>query len=258
VQGQSRAASFAGVLTKGQSKDIKALATARGRREQGRFAVEGDKMVRELLASGAAIERVLCVTNWAEQHRGLLRVRPDVPVQEIKPSEMEALTALISPPEVLLIAPIPAPPASLPTGGWVLGLDTIQDPGNLGTILRIADWFGVPDIVCSPGCADAWGPKVVAAGMGAHLRVRIHAASLENAVGGYRGPVLAAALDGEDVTSAARLPAAMLLIGNEGRGLPQELLDAATKRVRIPGRGGAESLNAAVSTGILCAMLIGD
>ena len=126
----------------------------------------------------------------------------------------------------------------------------------MGTILRIADWFGIRDVVCSPGCADPFSPKVVQAGMGAQLRVRVHQAELLPFIRSVKMPVLAAALDGEKVYGLEPLPEAVLLIGNESRGLSESLLGAASTRVTIPRRGGAESLNAAVSAGILCALLI--
>ena len=245
------------MVSKAQSKRIRSLADSRSRRDEGAFVVEGDKLCGEWLRSpGTEIETLVCTERWADENRALLNAVSGLEVFVEPAHVLQALSNLATPSEVLLVATLPKHPSTLPTSGWCLALDTIQDPGNMGTILRIADWFGIPDVVCSPGCADAFAPKVVQAGMGAQLRVRVHSSELLPFISSVTLPVLAAALEGENVYALKRLPEAVLLIGNESRGLSDTLLDAASQRVTIPRRGRAESLNAAVSTGILCALLI--
>jgi TrmH family RNA methyltransferase len=245
------------MVSKAQSKRIRSLADSRSRRAEGAFVVEGDKLCGEWLRSpDAQIESLVCTEVWAAQNRGLLNALSGPEVFVEPEHVLQALSNLTTPSEVLLVAALPEQPSVLPTSGWCLALDTIQDPGNMGTILRIADWFGIPDVVCSPGCADAFAPKVIQAGMGAQLRVRVHSSELLPFISSVTLPVLAAALNGENVYAVKQLPEAVLLIGNESRGLSDSLLEAASHRVTIPRRGGAESLNAAVSAGILCALLI--
>ena len=244
------------MLAKAQSKRIRSLADGRARRAEGVYVVEGDKICREYLAAEARVETVVCTEAWAAGNKALLNSRADAAIFIEPPHVLQALTNLSTPPDVVLTAAVPEPPAALPASGWCLALDTIQDPGNMGTILRVADWFGIPNVVCSPGCADAFAPKVVQAGMGAQLRVRVHTAELLPFISSVKIPVLAAALNGESVYGTKGLPEAVLLIGNESRGLSEALACAASRRIAIPRRGGAESLNAAVSAGILCALLV--
>ena len=244
------------MVTKAQSKYIHSLADGRTRREHRAFVVEGEKICKEWLRADAKVKMIVCTEGWAIQNVDLLETQKDSELFIVPAFVLQQLSNLSTPPEVLLVATLPDVPLTLPAAGWCLALDTIQDPGNLGTILRIADWFGIADVVCSPGCADAFSPKVVQAGMGAQLRVRVHTAELLPFISLSKLPVLAAALDGENVHDVQPLSEAILLIGNESRGLAEPLLGAASQRVCIPGRGAAESLNAAVSAGILCALLM--
>ncbi len=244
------------MVTKAQSKYIRSLADGRARREHGVFVVEGEKICGEWLRASAGVKMVVCTEGWATSNRALLDRNVAAEIFVGAPHVLQQLSNLATAPDVLLLAALPGAPAALPATGWCLALDTIQDPGNLGTILRVADWFGIGDVVCSPGCADAFAPKVVQAAMGAQLRVRVHHTELLPFISETRLPVLAASLEGENVRGTEPLREGVLLIGNESRGLSKPLLDAASRHVRIPGRGGAESLNAAVSAGILCALLM--
>ena len=126
----------------------------------------------------------------------------------------------------------------------------------MGTLIRIADWFGISNIVCSPGSVDVYNPKVVQSAMGGHLRVNIHEADLPVFLGKVTLPVIAAVLDGENVYNMKRLDAAVLVIGNESKGISEKVAQMATVKATIPRKGGAESLNAGVSAGILCALLV--
>ncbi|RYY86071.1 MAG: RNA methyltransferase, partial [Chitinophagaceae bacterium] len=142
------------------------------------------------------------------------------------------------------------------TGGWTLYLDTIQDPGNLGTIIRIADWFGIPDVVCSTGCAELFNPKVVQSTMASLARVNVWYDGAGDWLPAQQVPVLAAALDGVSLYEYQNNAGGILLIGNESKGLRPELLERATEKITIPRLGGAESLNAAVATGIIVSHLV--
>ena len=136
--------------------------------------------------------------------------------------------------------------------GLTLALDGVQDPGNVGTILRIADWFGVDRVLLSPDCADLHSQKVIQASMGSFARVRAHVAELGAALAGLRVPVIGCELEGRDVHAHPALADAVIVIGSEGRGLSDEVRRRLAYSVTIPGRGGAESLNAAVAAAIVC------
>ena len=174
----------------------------------------------------------------------------------VKKTELEGLSSLQTPNEVMLVLPVPQRGNIPLLKEWYLALDDIQDPGNMGTIIRIADWFGISNIVCSPGCVEVYNPKVVQSAMGGHLRVGIHESNLVPFLESISLPKIAATLDGVSVYGLERMEAGVLIIGNESKGISKTVSDAATRRVTIPRKGGAESLNAGVSTGILCALLL--
>jgi TrmH family RNA methyltransferase len=244
------------MITKAQVKEIHALTTAKGRAEQHAFLAEGDKLAREWLQSNAKIVYVVALESWLDQNRALTEIHPEAKVIPVSEADLARVSSVQSPNAALVVSRIPPPPVRLPTTEWCLVLDTIQDPGNLGAIIRIADWFGIRHVVCSPGCADYYNPKVVGAAMGGHLRVQLHVTPLPGFLEACEMPVLAATLGGKPVNSVNRPAAAALIIGNESRGISQEVLRFTTQQVMIPRRGGAESLNAAVSAGILVAMLL--
>jgi TrmH family RNA methyltransferase len=135
-------------------------------------------------------------------------------------------------------------------------LDTIQDPGNLGTIIRIADWFGIGQIICSNDCADVYNPKVVQATMGSIGRVKVFYADLEEWLYKQKNiPIYATALEGKDITKMPVIREGMIVIGNESNGIHEGILALTNERITIPGKGKAESLNAAVATGIILSHL---
>lgn len=243
------------MLSKAQVKYIRSLAQQKYRKEHNAYIAEGDKLCREWLASPAKLQYIICLEAWAQHNEALIDDHPEAQLCVVAPHELEAVSQLTTPNQALLVARLPEIPAALPHEEWCLALDTIQDPGNLGTIIRIADWFGIGHVVCSPDCADAFSPKVIQAAMGGHLRVQLHQADLRSFLDAVRIPILAAALEGQNVYGVPPQDAAVLLIGNESRGLHPDLLERATGKVTIPRAGGAESLNAAVSAGILCALL---
>ena len=244
------------MITKAQVKDIRALATGKGRSEQNAYIIDGDKLCREWLAVPGRVHTIAALEPWITQNRKLIEQHPEASLVTVSPDDLARISTLQSPNSAVLVAPIPAPPVDLPHNEWCIVLDTLQDPGNMGAIIRIADWFGIKHVVASPGSADYYNPKVVSAAMGGHLRVNLHTASLPLFLSSCGMPVLAAALEGESVYKEVPPPAAALLIGNESKGISDELLQLATKRVTIPRLGGAESLNAAVSAGILVALLL--
>ncbi len=244
------------MLSKTQNKYIRSLTQQKFRKEYNVFIAEGDKIAREWLNSNASIQIVVALEGWLEENRLLVLKHAEVTVCEVSEQELESISGLQTANQVLLVINMPFPPALLPKNEWCIALDSIQDPGNMGTIIRIADWFGIKHLICSMNCVDVYNPKVIQAAMGSHLRVQVHSTDLVTFIADTKMPLLAATLDGEDIHKLPKMKYGVLIIGNESKGISDDILQIATYKVTIPRKGGAESLNAAVSTGILCAILI--
>jgi TrmH family RNA methyltransferase len=237
---------------------LRSLHQKKFRLEENAFIVEGPKLVAELIHSRFRVKRIFFTPHWlapAGLDSGIL--------EEISPKELEQVSALHTPNKVLAVAEIPEqlPLATLPVSGLNLMIDQVQDPGNLGTILRIADWFGFGKIVCSPDTVELYNPKIVQSSMGSLFRMEVSYQSLagllaENA-GSANLPVFAAELNGAPLSECQLSPQGWLIVGNESRGIQQVLKPFITQSVKIPGLSGsnweqAESLNVAVATGIIC------
>jgi RNA methyltransferase, TrmH family len=244
------------MLSKAQNKYIRSLTQQKFRYEYKVFVAEGEKIALEWLRSSLSIKMIVATDEWASAHHNEISRHPEAGLHTVKAAELETLSSLQTTNSVLLVIPMPMPGTIPVVNQWYLALDHIQDPGNMGTIMRIADWFGINHIVCSPGCADVYNPKVVQSAMGGHLRVNVYETELLPFLSGISLPKYAATLDGDSAYLQQRAEAGVLIIGNESKGISEEVLSAVTHKITIPRRGGAESLNAAVSAGILCALLL--
>jgi TrmH family RNA methyltransferase len=247
------------MITKSQVKYIQSLGQKKFRDEEAVFIAEGPKIINELLgALPAALIVLYATSNWAEEHAALLKNIPLSKLNEVKETELERLSFLPSPNQVLGLFQKPPPlPSQHFTANISLMLDGIQDPGNMGTIIRIADWFGIDRVICSTDCADAFAPKTVQSSMGSIVRVPLLYTDLLQFVKENTGLKLyAASLNGKKINEMEKLKEGVIVIGNESKGIRKELLDLCTERVTIPGSGRAESLNAAVATGILLSHLV--
>lgn len=246
-----------GMLTKADIKLIRSLGDGRARMENGLFVTEGFKMVEELLDSGMRTER-LFVTRDTDMSSFAGRADAEV----ISHSEMERISHLKTPPGVLALARIPLRQfdAAIAERELVLALDGVRDPGNLGTIIRVADWFGIGTVVCSQGSADCYNPKAVQATMGALFRVAVHYADLAGFVSGavMNGiRVFGTMLEGENIYEARLSPSGIIVMGSESHGISPEIAPLIPEKLFIPpypaGRHGPESLNVAVAAAITCA-----
>jgi len=220
--------------------------------QMGVFVAEGPKIVYELLQAGnISLVQCFATENWMSMQEGLRRGRENLFFQ-LDEKEFERISFHSTPNQVLAVFKKPVFPEDKKTGGFTLLLDTIQDPGNLGTIVRTADWFGIKRIVCSADTTDIYNPKVVQSAMGSLVRVEMIYTDLEEYIRANPGiPVYAGSLEGDDLRSKIPTTEAMLLMGNESKGIRPELISLTSKQIRIPRKGGAESLNVAVATGIL-------
>lgn len=242
------------MLTKAKISEIKSLGDKKGRTETGLFLAEGPKLVGELVASQLAVREVY----------GLPEAVADLPpadVVEVSAKEMERISHLKTPSKVLALVEIPewTFDPHLLTQNLILALDDVQDPGNLGTIIRLADWFGIADVVCSPATADAFNPKVVQATMGAIARVRLHYRELPDVLDEAQKqgvPVYGTFLEGDRIYGAKLSAAGVIVMGNEGQGISPEAEKRVTKKLFIPPYpedvSGSESLNVAIATAIVC------
>ena len=242
------------MISKNQVKYIQSLGQKKRRDEEGLFIAEGPKIVAELLAEpGCHIKLIYALNNWISGNN--LNILPEV--MEITEKELEKISQLKTPNQVLVVAEKMnwEGEASL-KNTITLVLDTIQDPGNMGTIIRLADWFGVKQIICSYECADIYNPKVVQSSMGSIVRVRVDYFDLKDYLKKYKDiPVYAAALDGNDISAMKKIQEGIIIIGNESKGISDDLLEEVNTKITIVGKGKAESLNAAIATGIILSHL---
>jgi TrmH family RNA methyltransferase len=243
-------------MTKAQIKFIQSLSRQKYRKEHNAYLVEGDKNAKEWLLSDAHILQVVAGEEWLSDNASVINRHPEAELIPAELFELEKLTALQTPQFVLLVVQMPSAfTFEQMAGRWSLYLEKIQDPGNMGTIIRTADWFGLSQIICSPDCVEIYNPKVVQSSMGSLLRMRVTEMDLNDFLAINKKPIYAAALDGLDIRKLESPAPGVIAMGNESKGLSEALMQAATQKIMIPGAGGAESLNVAVATGILCAKL---
>jgi TrmH family RNA methyltransferase len=247
-------------LTKAELARLRDLRDKKYREETGLFVIEGEKVIGELLAAGFPLLEIYATPEWAGRAASPFAAPartesvPYPAITTLTPDEMARASHYPTPSQVLAvgrIARIPLPPGAL-AHGLTLALDGIQDPGNVGTLLRLADWFGLARVLLSPDCADLFSQKVINASMGSFARVTVHAAPLAEALAGATVPVLGCDLQGENVHALPPLRDAVIVIGSEGRGISAALRPVVTYYITIPRWGGAESLNAAVAAAIVC------
>jgi TrmH family RNA methyltransferase len=240
------------MLSKSSAKYIQSLQHKKFRDEYGVFVAEGDKLVLEMIQS-AQFEPVslYAVEAWQAEHAASLKSVEHL-IHTIPQETLERISGMPSPNKVLGV--FRQKVWVLPTRfeGVTLMLDDLRDPGNLGTIIRTADWFGVQHILCSEQTVEVYNPKVVQSTMGSINRVQIHYTSLEQMVSMHSAiPLYAALLEGESVKNIQPKKPCFLMIGNEANGISPQLLSLPHHAVCIPGAGRAESLNAAIATSIL-------
>lgn len=239
-------------LTKADLSRLRSLQDKKHRETLGLFVVEGEKVIAELLAAKFPFTEIYATDEWpGHQDKGKAGSLKHF---HITTTEMARVSHFPTPSTVLAIGRIartPLPPGTL-NSGLTLALDGLQDPGNVGTLLRIADWFAFDRVLLSPDCADPFSQKVINASMGSFARVPTFTAPLAAALADITAPVLGCDLQGEDVHKLKPLRDAVVILGSEGRGLSPTVKPLVTRYVTIPRYGLAESLNAAVAAAIVC------
>lgn len=232
------------MLTKNQIKLVRSLELKKSRKREGLFVAEGPKVVGDLRRAGYRLH-------------SLFATREQAGAQLVTEEELRRLSFLQHPQEMLAIFEIPQDSSSsILHSPLALALDGVQDPGNVGTIIRIADWFGIQTIYCSPDTADVYNPKVVQATMGSLAHVRIVYCDLVELLSKCGCPVYGTLLDGEDIYTQPLSSDGIIVMGNEGNGISPEVRQLVTNKLLIPNFNKnsktAESLNVAIATAITC------
>ena len=244
------------MLSKNDIKNIKSLEHKKFRNEKGLFVAEGHKLAGELLGKFRCI-LIIATQEWLDRCRNV----PAERIVTVTPDELKRVSLLRSPQDILAVFHIPEYKESMTqvaSKNLVLALDDVQDPGNLGTIVRIADWFGIKDIFCSKGTADIYNPKAIQATMGAIARVRLHYTDLIKEISGLPAsvPVYGTYLNGDTLYDTALSDHGVIIMGNEGNGISTEISKSISHRLYIPnwpsGAPTSESLNVAIATAIVC------
>ena len=254
------------MLSKNRIKLIRSLARKKIRQSEGLFIAEGEKLLHEILnnlASGRKnylLHSVIGTGDWIAENREALTGEPEI--IEASPAELKQVSTQQAPNQALAIVKMPEKTNPVPylKEGLSLGLSQLRDPGNLGTIIRTADWFGIRHIICSPDSVDLYNPKVIQSSMGSFLRVSVHYLDLEALLGEMKVDknfrVYAGGMKGENLFESNPWSPSMILLGNESQGLPSALSSMADQTLSIPHHdvgSHAESLNVAMAAAVFCA-----
>jgi len=245
------------MLTNNKIKLIKSLDQKKARKETGLFLVEGEKMVKELLQSRFETEEVFALEPYIAD----LDYRGNAEITIVSQKDLERISMLKTPNKAVAIARIPQPDTNLKTNkGLSIALENVQDPGNMGTIIRTAAWFGIKNIFCTPDTVDIYNPKVIQSTMGAIFKVNVHYCDLqsmakqavENGITLY-----GTRLNGENIYNAELKKDAVIFMGNESKGMSEQLSKIMTRNIKIPSYADSqnemESLNVSIATAIVCA-----
>lgn len=240
------------MLSKSQISFVNALHLKKNRRDRGLFLVEGTKSISEFINSNYQVDSIYCTGSSLEKFNDL---SPSIKLHEISEPELKKISTLNTPQDALAIIRIPEKTPLRSESfldKYTLVLDGIQDPGNLGTIIRTADWFGFSQMVCSDDTVDAFNPKVVQASMGSLSRLAVHYVNLSSFIKEMQLPVYGAFLEGDSVYETGFDRPGLIVLGNEGKGISDSVIELITDKITIPRFGDAESLNVAVSASIIC------
>ena len=245
------------MISKNQIKYVHQLELKKFRKQEGLFIAEGHKVVGDLLHEGFMPRQIFATQEWITDNPSLLPIINSQLI-EVDLEELTRLSLLQHPQQVLALFPIPGEQTSFSSQNSLsLLLDNVQDPGNLGTIIRIADWFGIETIYCSIGTVDAWNPKVVQATMGSIARVHIIYVAPQQLFDCLPDdfPVYGTFLEGDNIYTQQLTQHGIIVMGNEGNGISDAVRHRVTRKLLIPDfhKGDtADSLNVAIATAITC------
>ncbi|BBN82357.1 RNA methyltransferase [Pseudoalteromonas sp. A25] len=235
------------MISKNQLKLLRALAQKKYRKQHGLYLVQGQKNVQELIAANIPIQQLFASPQFISEHRPQLQ---NIDYVEADADSLTKASTLTSNNAAIAIVKSPEP-QPIDESTIVLALDGVSDPGNLGTIIRVADWYGLKQIVVSEDCADHLNPKVISATMGSFVRVNIVRTNLVEFLAQYSGAIYGAYLNGQSVHNTEFATKGVLVMGSESHGIRQQVGQYINTPITIPSFGGAESLNVAMATGII-------
>jgi len=250
------------MISRNQISLIKSLDRKKYRQAEKCFVAEGVKIVREVLdlpgGGPFKVRALFCTESWLKEHGEGFSNPPDT-LQEITDHELLKISHLTTPNQVLALIDLPEQSTFSVDfeRDLILGLEQVQDPGNCGTLIRLAEWFGLSGMVFSPDCADIYSPKVVQASMGSIFRIQLMECDLQTQIRSWPEsfPIYGTRLDGENMYSAKLTPHGMILMGNESRGLSPNLSSLVSKSLKIPdfsASGSIDSLNVAIAGALVC------
>ena len=247
------------VLSKNKIKLIRSLDLKKNRLASGLFVAEGEKLILDLLQSEFKVLEVFCLND---QVLKVLKIKSDITVNVLSKEELSRISFLKTTPEIIALCRIPESSIDWDdlTNNLSIFLDEIQDPGNLGTIVRLADWFGIGNIICSEGCADLFNPKVIQSTMGAFARVNVHYVALTPFLEHAQKlniPIYGTYMGGENLFTCKLSTNGIIVMGNEGNGISEVASLFINRKITIPsfppGVATSESLNVAIATSVICA-----
>lgn len=240
------------MVSKSQISFLKSLQQKKHRKEHGLFLVEGLKSITDFLSSDYAIDTIYHTPQYGPK---MLKVLGNIKFQEVSIAELGKISSLNTPQEMVALIKIPESPELKSddlSNKFTLVLDGVQDPGNLGTIIRTADWFGIQNVICSEDTVDVYNPKVVQATMGSLARIKTSYMDLLFLSDKNSIPVFGAMLNGENIYQTDFDNEGLIVLGNEGNGIRPEIQQLVQRKVTIPKIGNAESLNVGIAAAIFC------
>ena len=238
------------MITNSTLKFIKSLQLKKNRIQHQCFLVEGTKSVQELLKSNFIVDLVVGSSEFLIDNASILN---QTKFHEIKSNDINAISSFKNNSSVIAIAKMPKQTEiKISSDEYVLALDDVRDPGNLGTIIRIADWYGIDKIIVSSTTADFYNPKVISASMGSFSRVKMHRVDLRPMLESYAGKIYGALIDGVSLHDVDFEKGGIIVMGNESIGISNELQELLSVKITIPRYGVAESLNVGIATAVIC------
>lgn len=241
------------MISKNRIKFVQSLHKKKYRQKYSQFTVEGEKSVDELINSSLTINEIFCTEKWLLGQT----IDKNVQITVTTPDFIQKVSFFNTASSVVAIAEMSKPLLSdVDETKWIIALDGINDPGNLGTIMRIADWYGIKDILCSNDTVDMFNPKCISATMGSFTRTNVHETDLNDWLAKVPSPKYFCLMNGKAVHQLKEKTPGIIVIGSEAHGIRENLMSIEHSSITINRLGSAESLNAAVATGIICDRLI--
>lgn len=243
------------MLSNKRKKELISLKQKKFRQRYGQFLVEGEKSVSELLSSDYTINEILVTNQFLEKSNLKTDNSKTLIISE---KDMKSISTLDTPPGIIAVSNFKDNsfnPKNL-EHKITLMLDDISDPGNLGTIIRIADWYGIENIICSENTVDLYNPKTINSTMGSFARVKLFYINLDVFLNETKIKKIACVMNGTSIETIKKQSEALIIIGNESKGLKKQLIEKSDFKITIPRKGKAESLNAAIATAIVCQKIV--